>query len=152
MSTKAQPTPETETPTVTLPAPKRGFQYVEVPDDLHKSTFDLPGLYALCRLEYGGMLDDFDTKLAKVVAKCMSLGKKGSIALTLHFKPEGSKKMEISAKVDPKAPKDSTPSTYLFATERGQLLEKDPDQRELDLRIVSLPARRAARDVLDADG
>ena len=153
MSTKTKTDTDPETSTVNLPAPKRGFMYVEVPEDLHRSTFDLPALYSLCRLESGGLMDDFNDKLAKVVAKCMNLGKKGTIALTIAFKPEGSKKMEVAAKVDAKPPKNDIASTFLFATDRGQLLAQDPDQRELDLRIIPLHQRDRSnvRDVLRDD-
>jgi hypothetical protein len=151
MRTNTKDKPDTDTSTVTLPEPKRGFMYVQVPEDLHKSSFDLPVLYSLCRLESGGLLEELNDKLAKVVAKCMTLGKKGTISLTIAFKPEGSKKMEVAAKVDAKPPKNDIPSTYLFATDRGQLLAQDPDQRELDLRIIPLHERDRSnvRDVLD---
>lgn len=153
MSTKSKEHSAPEIPTVNLPEPKRGFMYVQVPEDLHRSSFDLPALYSLCRLESGGVLEDFNDKLAKVVAKCMNLGKKGTISLTIAFKPEGSKKMEIAAKIEAKPPKNDIPSTFLFATDRGQLLAQDPDQRELDLRIIPLHERDRSnvRDVLGDD-
>jgi hypothetical protein len=151
MSTKSKDQPQTENPTVTLPEPKRGFMYVQVPEDLHRSVFDLPALYSLCRLQSGGVLEDFDDKLAKVVAKCMLTGKKGVISLTIGIKPEGSKRTEVLAKVDAKPPQDEIASTYLFATERGQLMAQDPDQREFDLKIVPLHQRDRVnvRDVLE---
>jgi hypothetical protein len=153
MKTEVTTTPAPAPGTVNLPTPERGFMYVQVPEDLRKSTFSLPGLFSLCRLENGGLMEELNDKLAKVVAKCMSYGKKGTVSLAIHFKPEGAKKMEIVAKVDAKPPKETAPSTYLFATERGQLLAKDPDQRELDLRIIEMPEpdRRSARNVLDED-
>jgi hypothetical protein len=149
-NTETQPEPGT----VTLPAPKRGFQYVEVPEDLSKHVFNLPGLYSLCRLESGGILEDLDAHLSKVVGRAMTMQKKGTVSLAITLKPEGIKNMEIKAKVDSKPPKIEPTATMLFATEKGQLLAHDPAQLELGLNVIRMAdteGERRRRKVIDED-
>jgi hypothetical protein len=143
-----------DTGTITLPAPKRGFQYVEVPEDLSKHVFNLPGLYSLCRLENGGILEDLDAHLSKVVGRAMTMQKKGTVSLAITLKPEGIKNMEIIAKVDSKPPKIEPSPTMLFATEKGQLLAHDPAQLELSLNVIRMAesdTERRRRKVIDED-
>lgn len=44
------------------------------------------------------------------------------------------KKLTIKPSIAVKAPKEKTEESILFATPDGQLLTRDPDQPELDLR------------------
>jgi hypothetical protein len=122
--------------TVNLPAPKRGFMYVQVPEDLRATSFDLPALYSLCRLEGGGIVEDLDHHITKVVSRAMTMQKKGTVSLVITLKPEGIKNMEITAKVDSKPPKMEPTATMLFATPNGQLLAHDPEQMLLGLKVV----------------
>jgi len=121
---------------VSLPAPKRGFMYVQVPEDLRKTVLELPALFALCRLEGGGIMEDLDAALQKVVSRAMTMQKKGTVSLAISLKPEGIKNMEITAKVDSKPPKMAPAPTMLFATPQGQLLAHDPEQLLLGLKVI----------------
>lgn len=146
--TKAEtPPPE---PTISLPAPTRGMAYILVPDDI-QHTVTLSGVASLCRLEHGDLIRDMSERLADLVSQSMARGKKSSLSLVIAIKPEGTKRIGITAKVDAKPPKQEAIETTLFATVQGQLLVNDPEQLSLDLKVVPLqePAGGARKVISD---
>lgn len=122
--------------TVTLTAPERGFQYVQVPKDLQKAAITSGGVAALCRIGGGDFIAGLTEDLQEVAKACLTLGEKGNITIKLAFSAGGMKKLVIKPTIAVKAPKEKTEESILFATPDGQLLTRDPDQPELDLRVI----------------
>ena len=120
--------------TVTLIAPERGFQYVQVPKDLQKAAITSGGVAALCRIGNGDFIAGLSEDIQEVAKACLMLGEKGSLTIKLAFSAGGMKKLSIKPSIAVKAPKEKTEESILFATPDGQLLTRDPDQPELDLR------------------
>lgn len=60
------------------------------------------------------------------------------ITVKIKVAPNGARKRVITHDVKTKLPKAVAQSTYLFATDNGQLVQKDPDQRELNLKTVQV--------------
>lgn len=119
---------------VTLPRPERGFQYVQVPKDLQKAAITSSGVAALCRIGNGDFIAGLSEDIAEVAKACLMLGEKGSLTIKLAFSAGGMKKLSIKPEINVKAPKEKTEESILFSTPDGQLLTRDPDQPELDLR------------------
>lgn len=121
-------------PTVVLAAPERGFHYVQVPKDLQKAAITSSGVAALCRIGGGDFIAGLSEDIAEVAKACLMLGEKGSLTIKLAFAAGGMKKLSIKPSIAVKAPKEKTEESILFSTPDGQLLTRDPDQPELDLR------------------
>lgn len=126
----------TMSPSVSLPQPEKGFQYVQVPKDLQKTAITSGGVAALCRIGNGDFIAGLTEDLQEVAKACLMLGEKGSITIKLAFAAGGMKKLTIKPSISVKAPKEKTEESILFATPDGQLLTRDPDQPELDLRVI----------------
>lgn len=127
--------------TITLPAPERGFQYVQVPKDLQKAAITSSGVASLCRIGGGDFIAGLSEDIQEVAKACLMLGEKGSLTIKLAFSAGGMKKLSIKPTVAVKAPKEKTEESILFATSDGQLLTRDPDQPELDLREIDFNPR-----------
>lgn len=111
-------------------------QHVEVPSDIALSAIQSPAVAALCRLEGGGLMSEFNDTLRETVAAAYNLNKKASVTLTLEFKPGGKNRMEIVPSIKAKIPKEERCSTSMFVAEGGQLTPYDPEQRRLDLKVM----------------
>jgi len=120
--------------TVTLTAPERGFCYVQVPKDLQKAAITSGGVAALCRIGNGDFIAGLTEDIQEVAKACLMLGEKGSLTIKLAFSAGGMKKLSIKPSIAVKAPKEKTEESILYSTPDGQLLTRDPDQPELDLR------------------
>lgn len=131
--------------TVTLTAPERGFQYVQVPKDLQKAAITSSGVAALCRIGGGDFIAGLSDDIAEVAKACLMLGEKGSLTIKLAFAAGGMKKLSIKPTITVKAPKEKTEESILFSTPDGQLLTRDPDQPELDLREIDTRAPNIRR-------
>lgn len=100
-----------------------------------------------------GMLDaELTEELANLVKAINENGKKGSISLTLHLKPETVQGevqyIQITPEVKSTLPKPQRVATFMWPTYDGDLLRQDPDQKTLDLREVDT-GRGELRDPLD---
>lgn len=136
MSTTPQPKAATPPPTVNLPAPARGFMYVQVPDDLRASAITSSAVANLCRISGGDLVAGLDDDLKVLTAQVLLTGKKGKLVLTIALKPDGHKKVIVASDVKLTAPKTPPEPSILFATPAGQLLPRDPEQQELDLKVM----------------
>jgi hypothetical protein len=149
--TKTKETPEAQvihlpTPnTVTLPKPEKGFHYVQVPEDITQSTIRIPIVASLCRISSGDLLAGLDEDLRELIKQVQLLGEKGHVTLKIAASAGGLKKVKIDPAITKKIPTEKAESSILYASTEGQLLVRDPDQPELDLRIIDAdtpPARR----------
>lgn len=142
---KAQATPSSET--TPMPPPNKGHMWVQVPEDLQRSAITSSAIATLCRIGNGDLVAELTEDIEELVSKCMSLGKKGSVSLKLSVAPDTYKKLAIKPKIELKAPKMETEFSILFATPNGQLLTRDPDQMEMDLKVVQISEGKPARKI-----
>lgn len=111
-------------------------QHVELPSDLPLAAVQSPVVPFLCRLEGGSFAIEVADVLQEAAAASYNLTKAAEVTIKIKFKPGGARKMDISASVSSKVPKEERASTMLFVTPDGQLLAHDPDQQRMDLRVV----------------
>jgi hypothetical protein len=130
--------------TINLPYPEPGYHYVQVPKDITQSTIRQPIVASLCRISNGDLLAGMDEDLSELIKSVQTLGEKGHITLKLTVAPGGMKKVKIDPTLTKKIPTEKAESSILYASSEGQLLLRDPDQPELDLRIIedAAPAPR----------
>lgn len=136
MNTTPQPKAATPPPTVNLPAPARGFMYVQVPEDLRASAITSQAVANLCRISGGDLVAGLDDDLKTLTGQVLLTGKKGKVVVTIALKPDGHKKVIVASDVKLTAPKTPPEPSILFATPAGQLLPRDPEQQELDLKVM----------------
>lgn len=111
-------------------------QHVELPSDLSLAAVQSPVVPFLCRLEGGSFALEVGDTLQEAAAAAYNLTKKAEVTIKIKFTPGGARKMDVSASVSAKIPKEERSSTMLFVTPDGQLLAHDPDQQRLDLRVI----------------
>lgn len=133
------PTEAPAEPTLTLPLPPKGHHYLALPDDIRATAFTSDALHSLIRIGNGDLVAELAEKFPELISACSTLNQKGSLTLKVSIAPGGMGKMEINYDVSSKVPKEKKHSSLLFCTQKGQLLNRDPAQLELDLRTAALP-------------
>lgn len=97
-----------------------------------------PFAMALQEMRKGGLHTEMSDELADLVKRCVEVGKKGTIALTLTVSPHSDgQTVSITDKIVVKAPRFDAASTIYWPDEHGNLLRNRPDQPELPLREIS---------------
>lgn len=117
-------------------------QTVEIPEDIPLDCITSPFILSLCRLRSGDVVREADADLSKVVNAAGATGKKSSLTVKLEAKPNGRGKILIIDDVTSKLPKPDKGTTALYTSGTGQLVPFDPDQMEMDLKVVSLPDQK----------
>ena len=93
-------------------------------------------LTTLGQLEAGDLARDASEALAKLVKAVATEQKGGTLSLKFTVKPRGKNgQIEVSAEIGTKEPQPERGVTMFFSTEQGQLVRRNPAQRELDLNI-----------------
>lgn len=108
-----------------------------MPQDQNPDTIDAANpsnsfVVAMSQMEYGNLIPDASEQLSKLVSKVMTVRRKGKFVLSIDVIPgkgdSGQIKIETEIKVtNPKAEKGES---IFFGTAQGQLLRKDPRQKE----------------------
>ncbi len=98
-----------------------------------------PVLETLSNLGAGALLDEAAEKLSKVVLAVDQNGKAGALTIKISLRKATAGALALSYDVVAKIPEGVKSETLLFATPEGNLLTKDPKQRELSLRAASEP-------------
>lgn len=124
-------------PTLTLPLPPKGHTYVAIPDDIRASAATSNAIHTLCRLGGGDTVSEMEDDLAKLARLCLTQNGKGKLVLTLNVKVDGLRRLEITPEIKTTLPKEKAQGSVLFATESGQLVSRNPEQPELDLKVVN---------------
>lgn len=88
-------------------------------------------------LEGGRAFEQLNDALAEVVQAVLQHRKAGEISLSVKVNPNGENAVSIIPTIKVKAPEGSRAVTTFFADEHGNLLRRDPRQRELPLREVA---------------
>lgn len=98
-----------------------------------------PFFETLRELRSGLTLDELTSALAEVVAAVKGSGKAGEIQLRLKIKPPkkgGTSYLLIEDAILVKAPRNDRGDTIFFPLADNSLSRLDPQQRELELRVV----------------
>lgn len=94
-----------------------------------------------------GTLDaELTEALAEVIKAVRETGKKGAVTLTLNcsmLNNRNENTMKISPKVTRSIPELDRAETIMFSTANGDLLRDDPDQHQLDLKVIEPAAQTA---------
>lgn len=99
-----------------------------------------PFFETLRDIEFGGVLDELAESQQEIVDAVVDTGKKGTLTLTIDYKPNSRGQLMVTAQVNKKLPKMQRPSSLFFITPENNLTRKDPRQPDLDgLRQVVDP-------------
>lgn len=81
----------------------------------------------------GRAVDEASEQLAEVVRAVQATGKAGSVTikLTVEPKPGEGDAFVIKPEVSAKIPRPKLPDAIFFATDDGDLVREDPNQREM---------------------
>lgn len=83
-------------------------------------------------MRFGALNEELDSALSDLLAKVNETGRVGEISLTLKFKKNGEKQIEVFDAVKVKMPQAPRESSVLFISGDGQSLQREhPDQRTL---------------------
>lgn len=124
--------------TVSLPLPPKNHIYIPIPEDIPNRSITAPGVHSLCRVKNGDFIDEVDAALSEVVQAVTRLGKKGSLKIKIEVQPNGQGRVAIDTDVVCSPPKEKRHPYPLFAF-NGQLVNRDPDQMEMELKTTPHP-------------
>ena len=106
-----------------------------------KRTFN----QTLDALRRGGLSDELDKHMQKLVSACADTERAGSITLKLSIKPSGSAAFEIVDDIKVVMPKEQKGTSLMFPTVEGFLSRSDPRQDELPgLTVAENRERKSA--------
>lgn len=92
---------------------------------------------ALLQGKTGGVaLVQLDEALAELVQRTQETGRKGSLTYKIVVQPNAKKGVRIDDHLDVKLPKEEAGASFFFVGPAGALLRNDPNQRELELKVV----------------
>lgn len=89
-------------------------------------------------LNSGQFVDDATKALAEAIAATTETGKGSEVKLTIKLKkaPRGTNALYVSTDVNVKLPKQEEAATIMWPTPEGTLLNEDPAQGKLDLKVA----------------
>jgi len=103
-------------------------------------------LAALQDLRGGETLNDLHVELMKLVGDVRSLGKAGTLQLTIKLAPQGTATLVVTDEIKATPPKPEKEFTVLYADDANRLSRRDPRQPKLpemqspsDVRQFSRP-------------
>lgn len=132
---------------MTLPVPPKNHVYIPIPEDIPIRTITGTGIQGLCRIDSGNLVDEFECALKDVITAVQTLGRKGKLKLALEIAPGGHNRVAIAFDVTSSPPREKRHPTAIFCTPLGQLVSRDPDQFEMDLRQTAPPDAAPLRTV-----
>lgn len=140
-------TPPVKIEHITLAVPPKNHVYIAIPEDIPLRAITGEGIHGLCRIDSGNLVDEFQDALVEVLTAVRTLGRKGKLKLSLVIAPSGHNAVAIDFDVTSAPPKEKRHPSQIFCTPFGQLVSRNPDQMEMDLRQVSKPAQEPLRHV-----
>lgn len=90
-------------------------------------------LMALGRHDEGSVVETADDALRDVIAAVLRTGKKGSVAITMEVEPNGQKGLEVSCKLQAKAPQVAFGKSFYFTNTNGDLTRTSPSGEMAEL-------------------
>lgn len=93
-------------------------------------------------LQRGNFIAEAGDALAELVSAVSQQGRSGKMTIVISIKPAGKKNnaLIITPKYTVQAPQEAPDETLLFPTPEGNLETSDPDQVEMDLRVINAPS------------
>lgn len=88
-------------------------------------------------LEGGRAFEQLNDSLIEVVQAVVAHRKAGEIILSVKVNPNGESAVSVVPTIKVKVPEATRAVTTFFADDHGNLLRRDPRQRELPLREVA---------------
>lgn len=116
---------------------KKSSTELEAPASRHNEVI---AFLNLCG--HGEMLDAIADDTRAVEKAVSETGKAGTLTIKIKIAPNGANKRIITYDVSKKVATIPTMQTYAFATQQGQYVENDPDQRQLDLTVVPVEPKQ----------
>lgn len=97
---------------------------------------------ALRLLQRGNFAAEAGDALAQLVTAVSTQNKAGKMTIEINVKPAGKKNaaLIVTPKFTVRAPADAPDETLLFPTPEGNLETSDPNQVEMDLRVIKAPS------------
>jgi hypothetical protein len=92
----------------------------------------------LSLLGHGEFLDTLSEARLELETAISETGKGGELNIKIKVMPDGHNKRVIGFEIKMKKPAVATRNTYVFTTQQGQYVENDPEQRQLDLKVVPM--------------
>ncbi len=135
------PVPVKEEPHLKMPLPPKGHIYIAIPEDIPKRCITGEAIQGLCRIDSGNLVDELGAALLEVLSAVRTLGRKGKLKLALEIAPGGQNRVAIAFDVTASPPREKRHPFPIFCTTHGQLVSRDPDQMEMDLKTA--PPREA---------
>lgn len=132
---------------MTLPVPPKNHIYLAIPEDIPVRAITGEGIQGLCRIDSGNLVDEFQAALIDVLTAVRTLGRKGKLKLSLTIAPSGHNSVAIDFDVTSAPPKEKRHPSQIFCTPLGQLVSRNPDQMEMDLRHAPKPDQAPLRSV-----
>lgn len=91
----------------------------------------------LALIGHGELLDVLADERLDLEKAISDVGKAGELTIKIKIAPNGTNQRVITFDVKSKRPVAAGRSTFVFATQSGQYVENNPDQKELPLRNVT---------------
>ena len=132
---------------MTLPVPPKNHVYIPIPEDIPVRAITGEGIQGLCRIDSGNLVDEFQSALIDVLTAVRTLGRKGKLKLAMTIAPSGHNSVAIDFDVTSAPPKEKRHPSQIFCTPLGQLVSRNPDQFEMDLRQTAPPDAAPLRTV-----
>jgi hypothetical protein len=93
---------------------------------------------ALLQGKTGGVtLPQLDAELAELIQTVQTTGRAGTLTYKVKIIPNAKKGVRVEDTVDVKRPKEEVGVSFFFVGPGGSLLRNDPNQTELNLRVVT---------------
>lgn len=97
-------------------------------------------------LEGGHTFEDLNDRLRELAQAVTEHGKPGTLSLTLTVSPNGRHNYTVVPEVKVKLPQAARMKTIFFGDEYGNLLRRDPRQKQLPFKDVEEAALRELRE------
>ena len=132
---------------ISLPVPPKNHVYLAIPEDIPIRTITGEGIQGLCRIDSGNLVDELQAALIDVTTAVQTLGRKGKLKLSMTIAPGGHNRVSVEFDVTASPPREKRHPSQIFCTPLGQLVSRDPDQMEMDLRTAPKPEQAPLRTV-----
>lgn len=104
----------------------------------------------LCDIRNGDCLNEASNELGRLIQAVRETGRSGKLTIEMRIEPAGRgdvSRVFIEDTITAKIPKPQKARALFFTTEEGGLQRKDPNQTEMDLKVVSTKPDAALKEV-----
>jgi len=95
----------------------------------------------------GNLIEEMADLQTKIIEAVRGTGKVGSLTLKLSYKINGSNQIIIDSNVTPKIPRNPVAQVAMFADDKNQLHEENPEQLKYNTeKVVKLESKKVIND------